>query len=69
MINLVSHKKSPKTKESRSWVVCKWIVFSLFLLYAVSLLYPLAFALVTSLRSQEAYDLAPGDGVFAVILK
>ncbi len=58
MINLVSHKKSPKTKESRSWVVCKWIVFSLFLLYAVSLLYPLAFALVTSLRSQEAYDLA-----------
>lgn len=45
-------------KGGIGWNICKYIVFFIFALYALSLLYPIFFSFVTSVRSQEAYDLS-----------
>lgn len=44
-----------KTRKISSWKVVKWVMFVLFVLYAASLLFPIAFAFLSSLRSSEAY--------------
>ena len=45
-----------KTDGRIGWLICKGVVFALFFLYAISLLYPIFFTFLTSLRSQAAYD-------------
>ena len=48
--------KESSKNNSVSWKVIKWIMFVVFALYAASLLFPLFFALLSSLRSREAYN-------------
>ena len=45
-----------KTDGRIGWLICKGVAFALFFLYAISLLYPIFFTFLTSLRSQAAYD-------------
>ena len=53
---IVPEKRKEKKKSGgRGWLVFKIIMFVIFLLYAISLIYPVFYGFLTSLKSQSEF--------------
>ena len=63
---IVPEKRKEKKKSGgRGWLVFKIIMFVIFLLYAISLIYPVFYGFLTSLKSQSENELsADGSNMF-----
>ena len=49
----VSKEKKPHRKLTKDWAL--WVVFAVFLIYAVTLVFPFAWMLFNSVKSNQEY--------------